>query len=390
MAVAPSSCLLRVVLLALCTVPVLAVGLLLAAPAQSAGESEPRLLPGLRFAPSLDRAADVPAPQPASTETSSGSLSLHDSIGDALSQAADGAAAALRPLLDRATEMARDVEAPSLDAGAALALDLATKVQRGIIAPIWETYLAGPGEGDDAADADRPPAMLAAAPAMRDALRVQYDEAMRTALQADDPLEEFNRTMFGLNDRLRHNILYPVTSFYLHVTSPPFQQGVRNFFANLRMPVTIASNLLEGQFGEAGVATLRFGINSTVGVVGVLDPATRMGLRATPRDLEEALCVYGVTPGPYLVLPLFGPGTFRDAAGRIITVVAYNAAMGPAIYVSYRLTDIAVRSIDVQNQLDRLNATSVDPYVAQRVFVLSTRALDCGRQAEVSREYFHK
>jgi phospholipid-binding lipoprotein MlaA len=225
---------------------------------------------------------------------------------------------------------------------------------------------------------------------MRDALRVQYDEAMRTALQADDPLEEFNRTMFGLNDRLRHNILYPVTSFYLRVTSPPFQQGVRNFFANLRMPVTIASNLLEGQFGEAGVATLRFGINSTVGVVGVLDPATRMGLRATPRDLEEALCVYGVTPGPYLVLPLFGPGTFRDAAGRIIAVVAYNAAMGPAIYVSYRLTDIAVRSIDVQNQLDRLNATSVDPYVAQRVFVLSTRALDCGRQAEVSREYFHK
>jgi phospholipid-binding lipoprotein MlaA len=391
MALPPSSCPFRVVLVALCTVPVLAVALLVAAPARSAGEDERPPLPGLHFAPSLARAADAPAPQPASSKISSELPPLYERVGAALTHAAEGAGTALRPLADKTVEMASGVSPPSLDDSAALALDLAAKVRRGVIEPIWETYLAGPGEGDDVAeDADRPPTMLAATPAMRDALRVQYDEAMRAALEADDPLEEFNRLMFGLNDRLRHNVLYPVTSFYLRVTSPPFQQGVRNFFANLRMPVTIASNLLEGQFGEAGVATLRFGINTTVGVVGVLDPATRMGLRAPPREFEEALCVYGVAPGPYIVLPLFGPGTFRDAAGRIITVVAYNAAMGPAIYVPYRLTDIAVRSIDVQKQLDRLNATSVDPYVAQRVFVLSTRALDCGRQAEVSSEYFHK
>jgi len=232
--------------------------------------------------------------------------------------------------------------------------------------------------------------MLAMAPSMRDSLRVQYESALQAAIDADDPLEEFNRLMFGLNDRLRHNILNPVTGFYLRSTTPPVQQGVRNFFANLREPVTIASNLLEGQFADAGIATARFGINSTVGIVGVLDPASRMGLRANPRDLEEALCVYGVPSGPYLVLPLFGPGTIRDAAGRIATVVAYYEAMGVTAYVPYRLSDITIRSIDVQKQLDRLNATSVDPYVAQRVFVLSTRALDCGRQSAVAREYFHK
>jgi phospholipid-binding lipoprotein MlaA len=387
MAVASPSCRRRVGILGLCAVLLLTAGLLLAAPAQSAGDDE--RLTGLRFAPSLERPADVPVPRPASAEAVAESPSLYDRLDGALSQAAESAGAVLRPVLDKAVETARGVTLPSLDGGVTHALDLATRVRRGVIEPIWETYLTGPGEGG-AEDDPAPPAILAVAPTMRDALRVQYDAAIQAALTADDPLEEFNRVMFGLNDRLRHNLLYPVTSFYLRVTSPQFQQGVRNFFANLRMPVTIASDLLEGQFGEAGIATLRFGINSTIGVVGVLDPAARMGFRATPRELEEALCVYGVGSGPYLVLPLFGPGTFRDAAGRVMTVVAYNAAMGPAIYVPYRLSDIAVRSIDVQKQLDRLNATSIDPYVAQRVLVLSARALDCGRQAEVSSEYFHK
>jgi phospholipid-binding lipoprotein MlaA len=399
MAVPPSSCRRRVAFLALCTVSVLAVALLLAAPAQSAGDDERPLLPGLHFATSLDRAADAAVPDSASAdsaapvfatpESPADSPPLSERIGDTLTKAVDGAGAAMRPLVDKAGELAGRVSAPSLEDGTALASDLATRVQHGVLEPIWETYAAGPGE--DAEEDERLPAVLAAAPpAMRDALRAQYDEALRNAIDADDPLEEFNRVMFGLNDRLRQNILYPVTSFYLRVTTPPFQQGVRNFFANLREPVSIASSLLEGQFADAGIATARFGINSTAGIVGVLDPATRMGLPKNPRDVEEAFCLYGLPSGPYLVLPILGPGTLRDAAGRLSTLIAYSQAMGSTVYIAYRLTDIAVRSIDVQKQLDRLNASSLDPYVAQRVFVLSTRALDCGRQAQVSSEYFHK
>lgn len=394
MAVPPSSCHLRLALLALCIPPVLAAALLLAAPARSAGDDQRSPVAGLRFATSLDRAADAAvmkatSADAATDEAPTDSPSLYERVGDALARAARGAGAGLRPLVEHAAELAGGISAPSLEDGAALARDVAMRVQRGVLEPIWETYRAGPG--DDEAEADeRPPARLAASPAMRDALRAQYDDALRAAIDADDPLEEFNRMMFGLNDRLRHNILYPVTSFYLRSTTPPFQQGVRNFFANLREPVTIASSLLEGQFADAGIATARFGINSTVGIVGVLDPATRMGLRANPRDVEEALCVFGAPSGPYLVLPIFGPGTLRDAAGRISTLIAYSQAMGSTIYVAYRLTDVAVRSIDVQKQLDRLNATSLDPYVAQRVLVLGTRALDCGRQTAVSGEYFHK
>ena len=376
MAVPSCAYLLRVALLALCTVP----ALLVATAARSASADERLALTGLRFAPTLDRASDVAALEADSLEAPAVSPPLAGRIGDALTEAG----AALRPLVDKAAELASGVPKPSLDDGAALARDVATRMRHAVFEPIWETYATGPG---DEPEEERLPAILAAT---TPALRAQYDQILRDAVDADDPFEEFNRVMFGLNDRLRHNILYPVTNFYLRVTTPPFQQGVRNFFANLREPVTIASSLLEGQLSEAGVATARFGINTTVGIVGVLDPATRMGFRKNPHDLEEALCVSGLPSGPYLVLPIFGPGTLRDAAGRISTLIAYREAMGSMLYVTYRLTDIAVRSIDVQKQLDRLDATSLDPYVAQRVFVLSTRALDCGRQAQVSSEYFHK
>jgi phospholipid-binding lipoprotein MlaA len=360
-----------------------------AAPFAAAQERSPQL----RFATILDRRPDgVAAPVPANAEELPESPTVYDQLGDAMSAIVDSAGAAMRPLAETLTgPEARQ----SYDDAMALARDLAATVQHTVVDPILALVVAPDAEQDAVAEREPPEdrrlaAMLAAGPSMRDARLVQYDDALRAAIDADDPLEEFNRVMFGMNDRLRNRILYPVTHFYLQVTSPPVQQGVRNFFANLREPVTIASSLLEGQFAAAGTATARFGINTTIGLIGIMDPATAMGYRANPRDLEEALCVHGVPAGPYLVLPLFGPGTIRDAAGRIATVIAYYEAMGSTLYVPYRITDIAVRSIDVQGQLDRLNATSLDPYVAQRVLVLSARALDCGRQSEVGREYFHK
>lgn len=181
-----------------------------------------------------------------------------------------------------------------------------------------------------------------------------------------------------------------MTDFYLQVTTPPVQAGVRNFFANLREPVTIASSLLEGELGDAGNATARFGLNTTVGIVGIFDPATTMGYPAKARDLEETLCVYGLPSGPYLVLPIFGPGTIRDAAGRLATLVAYYEAMGAPIYIPYRVTDIAIQSIDIQRKLTQLDAISIDPYVAQRAIYLTAHKLNCGRQGPVEREFFTK
>ncbi len=115
-----------------------------------------------------------------------------------------------------------------------------------------------------------------------------------------------------------------------------------------------------------------------------------MGYPRKMRDLEETLCLYGLPSGPYLVLPIFGPGTIRDAAGRLATLVAYYEAMGAPLYVPYRITDIALQSIDIQDKLTQLNSISVDPYVTQRAIYLTGRSLNCGQQVTVEREFFMK
>ena len=204
-------------------------------------------------------------------------------------------------------------------------------------------------------------------------------------------MQQLSLGAIGGNDRLRLRLLHPVTDFYLRVTSPPVQAGVRRFFSNLREPVTIASSLLEGELYDAGNATARFGLNTTLGIIGIFDPAARMGYPPRARDLEETLCVYGLPSGPYLVLPILGPGTIRDAAGRLATLVVYYEAMGASLYVPYRITDIALQSIDIQDKLTQLNSISIDPYVTQRVIYLTARSLNnCGQQATVEREFSTK
>jgi phospholipid-binding lipoprotein MlaA len=168
------------------------------------------------------------------------------------------------------------------------------------------------------------------------------------------------------------------------------QYGVGNFFRNLREPATFASSALEGQFDDAGTAAARFGINTTLGIAGFRDPATELGFTVRPRNFEETLCVYGLPSGPYLVLPVLGPATLRDAAGRLATVVMYFEVMGISVYVPYRVTDITVQYANVKAKMDAINKLSTDPYMAQKALYLAMRDLSCGRQAVAHREFFTK
>lgn len=206
----------------------------------------------------------------------------------------------------------------------------------------------------------------------------------------EDPLEKLNRAMFGLNNSLRAGIFEPAAEFYFRSTSRPVQIGVRNFFMNLREPATVVSNLIEGRPSLAGSATARFGINTLVGVAGVFDPATDMGFPAQPRNLEQSLCAIGLRPGPYVVLPILGPATVRDSVGRIATAVAYFTVMGPAIYIPYRLTDIALQYAELGDRVNAVTALSADPYATQKALYLAWRALDCGSQAVAVPELFTK
>ncbi len=205
--------------------------------------------------------------------------------------------------------------------------------------------------------------------------------------ESRDPYESINRHAHEFNTLLRRHLLEPIAQEYMYRTSQPVQQGVSNIFANLREPVTIASNLLLGDTASAGTATARFLINTTAGLGGYYDPATGRGYPHRPRSLEEVLCRYSIPDGPYLVLPILGPATLRDAAGRLTTLVVLYFALGP-IYIPYRITDIAVQYVDLRDQLRHIDSMSIDPYASQQSAHLQTHKLACEQQTEAQSQLF--
>lgn len=128
----------------------------------------------------------------------------------------------------------------------------------------------------------------------------------------DDPLESFNRKMYAFNDFADRVAIRPVAVAYRKVTNPTSRTLISNFFANIESPITIANDLLQANLPQAGKATSRLLINTTVGFLGFFDPASEMGIEASPSDFGVTLAKWGVPDGPYLVLPLFGSTTLRD------------------------------------------------------------------------------
>ncbi len=130
--------------------------------------------------------------------------------------------------------------------------------------------------------------------------------------RTDDPLQSFNRKMFAFNQFADKVAIRPTAKAYVKITGPQERVLVSNFFANLRTPVTIVNEVLQGRPAPAVESTGRFLVNTTVGLLGILDPATRMHLPAHPTDFGVTLAHWGLPEGPYLVLPLVGPTTLRD------------------------------------------------------------------------------
>ncbi len=130
--------------------------------------------------------------------------------------------------------------------------------------------------------------------------------------RTDDPLQAFNRKMFAFNRFADKVAIRPAAKAYVKVTGPKERILIGNFFANLRTPITIVNEVLQGRPGPALQSTGRFLINTTVGFLGVFDPASEMKLPAHPTDFAVTLAHWGVPEGPYLVLPFVGPTTLRD------------------------------------------------------------------------------
>ncbi len=170
-----------------------------------------------------------------------------------------------------------------------------------------------------------------------------------------DPLEPLNRRIYQVNDNLDQAILKPVAIGYRAVAPMPIQDGARNFFSNLNDVIVVVNDALQGKFSQALSDTGRLAINSTVGLFGLVDVASRMGLPKHNEDFGQTLGRWGVDTGPYLVLPLFGPSNVRDSVGLV-----GDFFLDPVSYVdptSARIGLSGGRTIDTRANL--LNAEKV-------------------------------
>jgi len=183
----------------------------------------------------------------------------------------------------------------------------------------------------------------------------------------NDPLQGMNRLFFGVNHLVDSFLFKPVAGAYVVVVPKPARQGVTNFYYNLTYPGVFLNDALQGKFHQSGNDFLRFLINSTIGIGGLLDVATGMGFERHDEDFGQTLAVWGVGDGPYLILPLFGPTTFRDAPG-----IGVSAVTNPAFYIDNDGIVIpltVIQAIDRRARADQALETidkAVDPYIFMR------------------------
>jgi phospholipid-binding lipoprotein MlaA len=141
--------------------------------------------------------------------------------------------------------------------------------------------------------------------------------------ELNDPFEPVNRGIFAFNDVADKYVLRPVAVGYQWLLPGFLRTGINNFFDNISYPVDIVNALLQGKPVQFASDSARFLLNSTVGLAGILDPATVAGLAKNNEDFGQTLGVWGVPEGPYIVVPLFGPRTIRSGTGDLVDML-YN------------------------------------------------------------------
>jgi phospholipid-binding lipoprotein MlaA len=190
-----------------------------------------------------------------------------------------------------------------------------------------------------------------------------------------DPFESLNRQIFAVNMALDEALVLPVARAYERHVPQPVQTGLRNMMSNLLDPYIAANSLLQGKPLDAVSDLARFAVNTTVGVLGIADPATELGLQKHREDFGQTLGVWGVPPGPYVMLPLFGPSTVRDTVGFVVDVFGALLARFKNTQVRYSLASLEflqqrVRALPAQQFLDE----AFDPYLLIRNGYLQRRS----------------
>ena len=192
-----------------------------------------------------------------------------------------------------------------------------------------------------------------------------------------DPLERMNRAFFHFNDKLYRWVLRPAAKGYRTLAPRPVRASLDRLFDNVKFPVRLVNNVLEGRLQSAAIETTRFVVNSTVGVAGLFDPATRWYLKAQPADFDQTLALYRVPTGIYLHWPILGPSSLRGTVGT-----AGDIALDPSWYFHIpRTVTFGAAGLQRVNttslhceEYDSLMRATLDPYVALRSAYFEHRA----------------
>jgi phospholipid-binding lipoprotein MlaA len=196
---------------------------------------------------------------------------------------------------------------------------------------------------------------------------------------ASDPYEAANRQVHAFNKAADRAVLRPVATAYGEVVPGPARQGITNLASNLSLPGSALNHALQGDASDATGTILRFGMNTLFGFGGLLDPAADAGLYARDTDFGETLARWGVREGAYVELPLLGPSSERDLAGRIVDAVidpVGNALSGDAATANAALqvTNVVGLRYELRAIVDALLYESADSYAAQRIAYLQNKA----------------
>jgi phospholipid-binding lipoprotein MlaA len=189
-----------------------------------------------------------------------------------------------------------------------------------------------------------------------------------------DRFERTNRAIYRFNDALDRGIAKPVAKSYVKVTPAPVRTGLANFFRNLTYPTVMVNDLLQLKVKSFAADTARLVVNTTLGIGGLFDPASQLGMPAGNEDFGQTLGRWGVPPGPYVMLPIFGPSSVRDTVGFVA-----DHFTDPATYVKDDAVYYSVTAMTLVDQRAELLATedvldrSYDPYAFIRNAFLQRR-----------------
>ena len=202
---------------------------------------------------------------------------------------------------------------------------------------------------------------------------------------ANDPLQSVNRPVFAMNDAFDTVLFKPLAQGYNAVTPKPIRDGVTNFFSNLNEIDNAINNLFQGKPDKFATSVGRLAINSTLGIGGIVDVASRMGLQHSPEDLGQTMGYLGAGSGPYIVLPLLGSSSVRDVPGRIVSM--YLNPLAWLDDISFRNIMVGINAVDSRSNLlakeeiareisDDKYTLYKDAFLEEREFEISDGNLD--------------